>query len=563
MIFLLRYLYLLYVVAIFHGLSVFVSGGSIGTHEDIYLREEINTINNTAEVLIGEDLFEGDLKIPKELILTNYDFSVPGGKELFERLIARNNKNVSAPGTKHRGAVDVDGQYVKLWKYSILPYRFSPDISENRRKEIRKAMDIWEKHTCVRFVLDRENNDDHVYFTSDDGSCFSSIGRLGGRQYTNLPPRCILGLILHELGHVIGFWHEQSRPDRDNYIILHGENFADRNGFLRLDSFMVDYQGSPYDYASIMHYPNNWGGRVGCRGQECITIFIKNVTEYRRQGSPQLGNFDRLSFEDIKQTNRLYSCPQKGIRGFLSIQVKQGYSLRDTDGLWNDPDPYVRITVVDSKGTNHIQRTSYKMDTRDPIWNELILLGENEWQFFRINTWDHDTKEDQQLTMSETIPVDSGSYIDLKNCENVSCNGYVIFDYNLDPRITIIARLSVYIRSAYHLGSTDEAGNGPDAYVHIEAIQSNAVKESHRSKTIHNSKSPKWDVWLDCGCKRWNSFFIEVMDENTGIDDRLSDRQWVLAYTGIHTHQTHGTYGNGNGHLTYDYRLVVDKHDCI
>ena len=52
-------------------------------------------------------------------------------------------------------------------------------------------------------------------------SCASRVGRLGGKQEIligSAVAKCKVGNLIHELGHTLGFFHEHSRPDRDNYV---------------------------------------------------------------------------------------------------------------------------------------------------------------------------------------------------------------------------------------------------------------------------------------------------------------------------------------------------------
>ena len=62
---------------------------------------------------------------------------------------------------------------------------------------------------------------------------------------------------MHELGHVVGYWHEQSRPDRDKYVDIIVENINKAYYAYNFEKYghdEIDSLGVPYDYDSIMHY---------------------------------------------------------------------------------------------------------------------------------------------------------------------------------------------------------------------------------------------------------------------------------------------------------------------
>ena len=51
--------------------------------------------------------------------------------------------------------------------------------------------------------------------------CASRVGRLGGKQEIligSAQAKCKVGNLIHELGHTLGFFHEHSRPDRDQFV---------------------------------------------------------------------------------------------------------------------------------------------------------------------------------------------------------------------------------------------------------------------------------------------------------------------------------------------------------
>jgi hypothetical protein len=154
------------------------------------------------------------------------------------------------------------------WPNCTVPYQIASNLPNQAR--VTDAITHWEAHTNFKFVPRTASNEaqfpDFVEFVPGNG-CSSFVGKQGGMQTVTLGSECSAGNAIHEIGHTIGLWHEQSREDRDAFVTIQWANIISNavNNFAQHITDGDDVGG--YDYGSIMHYPRN---AFSSNGQDTI-----------------------------------------------------------------------------------------------------------------------------------------------------------------------------------------------------------------------------------------------------------------------------------------------------
>ncbi|KAH8307680.1 hypothetical protein KR044_008973, partial [Drosophila immigrans] len=210
--------------------------------------------------------------------------------------------------TRFRRAVTVRKD--RTWDYGVIPYEIDSTFSGAHKALFKQAMRYWENFTCIKFVeRDVKLHSNYIYFTVKSCGCCSFLGKNGnGRQAISIGRNCEkFGIVIHELGHTIGFHHEHARGDRDKHIIINKANImrGQAYNFDVLSPEEFDEPLLPYDYNSIMHYAKNSFSK---------SSYLDTITPIGLYSGVkmELGQRRRLSRGDILQANLLYKCAACG-----------------------------------------------------------------------------------------------------------------------------------------------------------------------------------------------------------------------------------------------------------
>lgn len=196
----------------------------------------------------------------------------------------------------------------KFSKYIFLKvtYKYLHIVDDDHITKAANIMRRISKVSCVNFTEGSNSDGKFLYIDVGGSGCHSTIGYIGKPKLV-LHHNCFLAKTLsHEFLHVLGFHHQQSAHNRDDYLTVLWDNIKDnKKANFKIIRRGIDF-GVEYDFNSIVHY-----GAWAFTKNGNLTLSPKVNMTWKE--IKKIGRAKFLSSNDITKLNRYYNCtvPEK------------------------------------------------------------------------------------------------------------------------------------------------------------------------------------------------------------------------------------------------------------
>lgn len=283
------------------------------------------------------------------------------------------------------------GVHSRKWPNNIVYYTINSSVPDQQR--IHDAIDLIESSTNVMFKLKNQYTLNYIEIVYDSASTYSSsIGMNRGRQEIGIADWATYGNVAHEFLHALGAFHEQSRVDRDDHIIVNFQHIeSDETTQYQYKKYTEQgYNGYDYgafDFNSIMLYSSSFynGGW--------------SMTDL--DGNPFFAQRNNLSTTDRQHLNSYYPFIDVTIKGSTSLLNinKTGESFSWTVDFGNNASTACEWTV--QNGGIELGAGSGTYKTLYAHYDSSLRNGQNEICVLRVNCPAINSSASIQITVKD------------------------------------------------------------------------------------------------------------------------------------------------------------------